>query len=82
MMDNTGVVLRRRALLVGNCLCLVVMNVCFYLVWMDKDMSRIVDAVGLIALSVPLAGSLIYLAHTLPGAVLAWTEAHMPTESA
>lgn len=30
------------------------------------------------ALSVPLVGSLIYLAHTLPGAVLAWTETKVP----
>lgn len=30
------------------------------------------------AISVPLAGSLIYLAHTLPSSVLAWTEKEVP----
>ena len=30
------------------------------------------------AISVPLAASLIYLAHTLPGSVLAWTEREVP----
>lgn len=34
------------------------------------------------AISVPLAVSLIYLAHTLPGAVLAWTEREMPGDEA
>lgn len=34
------------------------------------------------AISVPLAGSLIYLAHTLPGSVLAWTETEMPAAMA
>ena len=128
------------------------MNVCFYFVYHFKDMTHIVDAVGLAAfavvvftfvkghvksglwklthagsdklderellvthnalgysyglftalalalmmanavlfdfvpeitfvLTVPLVGSLIYLAHTLPGSYLAWTETEVPGES-
>jgi hypothetical protein len=139
--------------MVVNYFFLVVMNACFYLVWLKGDMTHAVDALGLtslalvvltfyplhwrtglwrltharaeslderqlqlthqalsvayswftiislvimmtfavgyrllpqfnLALSVPLAGSLIYLAHTLPGSVLACTEAHMPADPA
>lgn len=32
-------------------------------------------------ITVPLAGSLIYLAHTLPGSVLAWTELRTPEDA-
>lgn len=34
------------------------------------------------AISVPLAVSLIYLAHTLPGSILAWTEKEVPGAAA
>ena len=142
----------RRAWMVVNYLCLLIMNVCFYFVAQYKDMTHAVDAVGLLALvvvvitfrqvhwktglwrlthaktdtlderqvqithvalgrsyawfsviclaimlfhaavyrlvpgvnfviTIPLAGSLIYLAHTLPGAGLAWTEAEVPSEA-
>jgi len=30
------------------------------------------------AITMPLVASLIYLAHTLPGTVLAWTERDVP----
>lgn len=142
----------RRAWMLVNYLCLLIMNVCFYFVTQNKDMTYAVDAVGLFALAIvvftfrkvhwktglwklthaktdtlderqvqlthvalgrsyawfsviclaimlfhavvyrlvpgldfiitiPLAGSLIYLAHTLPGSVLAWTEAEVPSEA-
>ena len=138
--------------MVVNYLCLVMMNVCYYFVWAYKDMTHVVDVVGIgalvvvgitfirlhrrtglwqlthakadalderqlqithnalrrsygwfaviclvimlahavvyrlvpgldFALSVPLVVSLIYLAHTLPGSVLAWTEAEVPGEA-
>jgi hypothetical protein len=150
-MDIDKALAKRRIVVVLNYLCLIIMNVCFYFVYLDKDMSHAVDAVGLGALvlvvltfigvhtktglwklthaktsalderelqithnalnlsyglftvislaiilthavlyrllqesgfviSVPLAGSLIYLAHTLPGSILAWTEKQMPRE--
>jgi|GEM_PF-396131 len=31
-------------------------------------------------ITVPMVGSLIYLAHTLPGSILAWTEREVPGE--
>ena len=135
-----------------NYLCLVIMNVCFYFVWIYRDITHAVDAAGIgalivvvitfilvhwrtglwqlthsksdalderqleithnalkqsyswfaviclaimlthavvyrlapgldFALSVPLVVSLIYLAHTLPGSVLAWTETEMPRDA-
>ena len=143
---------KRRGTVVLNYLCLVIMNVCFYCVWIYKDMTHVVDAVGIgalivvvvtfirvhrktglwllthtradslderqleithnalshsyswftviclvimmahavvyglvpglnFALSMPLGCSLIYLAHTLPGSVLAWTETEVPRET-
>ena len=143
---------RRRGTVAVNYLSLVLMNVCFYFVWVRADMPLIVHAAvigafivvvvtfilaywrtglwqlthansdvldereleithdalsrsyswfsviclaimmthavaykmipGLgFALSVPLVASLIYLAHTLPGAVLAWTETEVPGRS-
>ena len=140
---------QRKITVAVNYLCLVVMNVCFYLVWVYRDMTHVVDVVGIgalavvvltffmahwqtglwqlthakadvlderqlqithdalthsyslftvicltimmthaivyrlvpgleFALSVPLVASLIYLAHTLPGSILAWTETEVP----
>jgi hypothetical protein len=34
-----------------------------------------------VTLTIPLVGSLIYLAHTLPGSILAWTETEVPAEA-
>ena len=143
---------RRRSLVTVNYLFLVVMNVCFYVVYHYRDMTHLVDVLGLSALAlvaltfyrvhaksglwklthsctddlderelqqvhtalryaysiftvlcllillahavlfrlvptvtfvitVPLVGSLIYLAHTLPGSILAWTESEVPGEA-
>jgi len=143
---------KRRAWVMVNYLCLVIMNVGFYIVDMNDHASHVVDAVGITALvvvaitffplyaktglwklthakaenlderqvqitysvlsvsygwfavislvimmgfavsfrlfpglgvgiTVPLAGSLIYLAHTLPGSILAWTETEVPAEA-
>ena len=143
---------KRRTWVVVNYLCLVIMNVGFYIVDMNDNASHVVDAVGLAALAivaitffplhaktglwklthaktedlderqvqitysalsasygwftvisliimmgyavsfrlfpglgvgitVPLVGSLIYLAHTLPGSILAWTETEVPAEA-
>jgi len=140
---------QRRYTVTVNYFCLVLMNVCFYFVWVYKDMSGVVDVVGIGALivvagtfflahwktglwhltharsdvlderqlqvthdalsrsygvfavislaimmthavvyglvpsldfvlSVPLVVSLLYLAHTLPGSFLAWSETRMP----
>jgi hypothetical protein len=140
---------KRRSGVVVNYLNLVLMNVCFHLVWVYTDMTHVVDVVGLgalavvvitffrvhrktglwqltharadtlderqlqithnalslsygwfaviclaimmthpvvyrlvpglnFALSMPLVVSLLYLAHTLPGSVLAWTETEVP----
>ncbi|MHC4814635.1 MAG: hypothetical protein ACYTKC_01880 [Planctomycetota bacterium] len=148
-MDNENARAKRRGTVVINYLCLVMMNVCYYFVWAYKDMTHVVDVVGIgalvvvgitfirahwktglwrlthakadalderqlqithtalsrsyawfaviclvimlthavvyrlvpgldFALSVPLVVSLIYLAHTLPGSVLAWTETEVP----
>jgi hypothetical protein len=142
----------RRAWMLVNYLCLFIMNVCFYFVAQNEDMTHAVDALGILAfvgvvftfrkvhwktglwklthaktetlderqvqvthialgrsyawfsviclaiilfhaivyrllpgvnfiITIPLAGSLIYLAHTLPGSVLAWTEAEVPSEA-
>ena len=142
---------RRRTLVMVNYLFLVVMNVCFYFVYHNRDMTHLVDALGVLSLAlvgitfykvhmqsglwklthqnvddlderetqltyhalryayawftviclvllmshavfyrlipaisfvitVPLAGSLIYLAHTLPASILAWTETETPGE--
>jgi len=136
---------QRKITVAVNYLCLVVMNVCFYFVWIYRDITHVVGTVGIGALivvvatfimahwqtglwrlthakadvlderqlqithnalthsyslftvicltimmtqavvyglvpglefilSLPLVVSLIYLAHTLPGSVLAWTE--------
>lgn len=141
--------LHRRSTVVANYLFLLIMNVCFYFVWVFEDMTHWVDVVGLgalslvvitffqvhwstgfwmlthsradslderqlqityqalsqafvwftviclgimmthavvyrlvpgldFALSVPLVGSLLYLSQTLPGSILAWTEAEVP----
>ncbi|MCP4600908.1 MAG: hypothetical protein GY847_10330 [Proteobacteria bacterium] len=151
-MGNNGVKGNRRALMVMNYLCLLIMNVCFYFISEYSDMTHAVDAVGLSALAIvvltfrkvhwktglwklthaktdtlderqvqlahvalgrsyawfsviclaimlvhaavfrlvpgvnfiitiPLASSLIYLAHTLPGSILAWSETEVPSEA-
>ena len=148
-MDTGNEKLKIEGTVVINYLCLVIMNVCFYLAWTYKDMTHAVDALGIgalavvgitfirahwktglwrltharadglderqlqithdalsksygwfamicllimlahaviyrlvpgleFALSVPLVASLIYLAHTLPGSFLAWTEKEVP----
>ena len=51
--------------------------VCLLLVLAHAVMYRLFPGAGFF-ISVPLAGSLIYLAHTLPGAVLAWRERDVP----
>jgi hypothetical protein len=51
--------------------------VCLLLVLAHAVMYRLLPGAGFF-ISVPLAGSLIYLAHTLPGAVLAWRERDVP----
>ncbi len=63
--------------MVINYSCLVLMNVCFYIVYISKDMTHLVDMAGIGA----LVASLIYFAHTLPGSVLAWTEMEVPGEA-
>ena len=64
----------RRSLVVVNYLCLVIVLV---IVLAHAVVYRLVPGMDF-AISVPLAGSLVYLAHTLPGSVLAWTESEMP----
>ena len=144
---------RRRGLVTANYLLLTIMNVCFYFAVQHKDLSHVVDVVGILAIilvgvtfvrvhwksglwkfthadtctlderelqimhnslykaygwfsvicltlmmahavmfsllpgmnfviTVPLAVSLIYFAHTLPGSILAWTENEVPGEPA
>ena len=51
--------------------------VCLLIVLTHAVVYRLVPGLDF-AISVPLAVSLIYLAHTLPGAVLAWTERDVP----
>lgn len=51
--------------------------VCLVIIFTHAVVYRLVPDVDF-AISVPLAGSLLYLAHTLPGAVLAWREKEMP----
>ncbi len=53
---------------------------CLMIVLAHALLFRLVDTSFVI--TVPLAGSLIYLAHTLPGSVLAWTESMTPEEAA
>lgn len=53
------------------CLVLLMSHAVFY---------RLIPAISFV-ITVPLAGSLIYLAHTLPGSVLAWTERETPGEA-
>ena len=144
---------RRRNFVVINTLFLIIMNICFYFVYQHKNLSHVVDVVGLMALALvavtfvrvhvksglwklthadtgdlderelqithnalgrayvwftiiclslmmihavmfrvvsgmdfvitmPLVASLIYLAHTLPGSILGWTETEVPGEMA
>jgi hypothetical protein len=142
---------RRRGLIFLNLLFLLLMNVCFHLVHARFELTRMVDALGLLCLlfvvltffplhmrtglwklthtgsdalderqiqithnalrlaygwftvivllillvhavyrevfalsfliTVPMVSSLIYLAHILPGTILAWTELEVPGES-
>ncbi|NOY21917.1 MAG: hypothetical protein GXO70_00190 [Acidobacteria bacterium] len=51
--------------------------ICLVIVLAHAILFRLVGNPGF-AITVPLAGSLIYLAHTLPGAILAWTEQEVP----
>ena len=52
---------------------------CLVIVLAHALLFRLVD--NSFVITVPLAGSLIYLAHTLPGSVLAWTEPLTPEEA-
>ncbi|MBN1434237.1 hypothetical protein JW921_05710 [Candidatus Fermentibacterales bacterium] len=54
------------------CLLLMLAHAVFY---------RLVPGIDF-PLTVPLVGSMIYLAHTLPGAVLAWSVAEVPGAAA
>lgn len=51
--------------------------VCLVIIFTHAVAYRLLPNVDF-AISVPLAASLLYLAHTLPGAVLAWREKEMP----
>ena len=53
------------------CLVIMLVHAVFY---------RLVPGLNLV-ITVPLVGSLIYLAHTLPGSILAWTETEVPGEA-
>ncbi len=54
---------------------------CLVIVLAHAVLFRLVGDTSFV-ITVPLAGSLIYLAHTLPGSVLAWTEPMTPEETA
>ena len=51
--------------------------ICLVIIFAHAVVYRLVPDMDF-AISVPLAVSLLYLAHTLPGAILAWTEKEMP----
>jgi hypothetical protein len=51
--------------------------ICLAIMLVHAVLYRLVPGLDLV-ITVPLAVSLIYLAHTLPGSVLAWTEMEVP----
>ena len=53
------------------CLVLLMAHAVFY---------RLIPGISFV-ITVPLAGSLIYLAHTLPASILAWQETEVPGEA-
>ncbi len=53
--------------------------ICLSIVLLHAVLARMIPGVDL-SITVPLSGSLIYLAHTLPASVLAWTQAEVPGE--
>lgn len=66
---------RRRNLVVANYLSLIVMNVCFYFVYQDREASHLVDAVGILAfLLVIVTFILVHLKSGL------WKLTHTATE--
>ena len=54
--------------------------ICLLIMLVHAVLYRLVPGLNLV-ITVPLVGSLIYLAHTLPGSVLAWTETEVPGEA-
>ena len=148
-MNNEGVMIKRKVLILINYFSLLIMNVSFYLIHNNREMSHLADVVGISALlivavtfisghlrsglwrlthsssevlderqlqvthsairlsygifavvclvimllhsvmdslvpgadfiiTVPLAVSLIYMAHTLPASILTWSESDVP----
>ncbi len=51
-MNIESSIAKRSNIVLINYLCLTVMNVCFYFVWVYKDITHIIDAVGISALIV------------------------------
>ena len=54
--------------------------ICLVIMLTHAAVYRLVPGLNFI-ITMPLVGSLIYLAHTLPGAILAWTETEVPGEA-
>jgi len=55
--------------------------VCLIIIFTHAVLDRLHTGLNLV-ITVPLAGSLLYLAHTLPGAILAWREGETPAQAA
>lgn len=53
--------------------------ICLLIMMVHAVLYRLIPGLNLV-ITVPLVGSLIYLAHTLPGSILAWTEIEVPGE--
>jgi hypothetical protein len=53
--------------------------ICLVIMLVHAVLYRLVPGINFV-ITVPLVGSLIYLAHTLPGSILAWTENEVPGE--
>jgi peptidoglycan/LPS O-acetylase OafA/YrhL len=54
--------------------------ICLVIMLVHAVLYRLVPGLNFV-ITVPLVGSLIYLAHTLPGSILAWTETEVPGEA-
>ena len=54
--------------------------ICLVIMLVHAVLYRLIPGLNFV-ITVPLVGSLIYLAHTLPGSILAWTEAEVPGEA-
>ncbi len=54
--------------------------ICLSIMLAHAVVYRLVPGIEFV-ITVPLVGSLIYLAHTLPGSILAWTEKEVPGDA-